>query len=119
MCGIFGVVSKNKWNTDKNILFHRGPDDWGLVHKKCNDLWLSLFQSRLSNKTSDPYKILNVKRDDSDAEIRNQWIKLNKEHHPDNLISKGMPKEFIERANDELASINLAYEKIKDLRAIN
>ncbi len=48
MCGIFGVVSKNKWNTDKNILFHRGPDDWGLVHKKCNDLWLSLFQSRLS-----------------------------------------------------------------------
>ena len=27
-----------------------------------------------------------------------------------------MPKEFINRANDELASINLAYDKIKKMR---
>ena len=58
------------------------------------------------------------KKDDSNL-IRKKWIKLNKEHHPDNLIAKGMPKEFIDRANKELASINMAYEKIKEIRDIN
>ena len=63
--------------------------------------------------------ILGVSREDEDTTIRKEWIKLNKEHHPDNLIAKGMPKEFINRSNDELASINLAYDKIKEMREIN
>ena len=76
-----------------------------------------IFQMNLNNNTSDPYKILDVSREDTDQEIRKKWIDLNKEHHPDNLISKGMPKEFIEQSNKELASINLAYDKIKEIRA--
>ena len=75
-----------------------------------------IFQINLKNSTSDPYKILGVSRDDNDNEIRSKWIKLNKEHHPDNLIAKGMPKEFIDQSNKELASINLAYDKIKKIR---
>tara|TARA_Y100001970_G_scaffold280699_1_gene390091 strand:+ start:5549 stop:6286 length:738 start_codon:yes stop_codon:yes gene_type:complete len=75
-----------------------------------------IFQMNLNNNNSDPYKILGVSRNSSDKEIRNKWIQLNKEHHPDNLIAKGMPKEFIEQSNRELASINLAYEKIKEIR---
>ena len=77
------------------------------------------FQTNLKNKEADPFKILGVKRTDNDNIIRKKWIKLSKEHHPDNLISQGMPKEFIDRANQELASINLAYDKIKDIRGIN
>ena len=76
-----------------------------------------IFQMNLNNNKADPYKILNVSREDTDQEIRNQWINLNKEHHPDNLIAKGMPKEFIEQSNKELAAINLAYDKIKEIRA--
>ena len=30
-----------------------------------------------------------------------------------------MPKEFIKQANQELSSINLAYDKIKEIRGIN
>ena len=76
-----------------------------------------IFQMNLKDNTSDPYRILDVKREDSDQEIRKKWIQLNKEHHPDNLIAKGMPKEFIEQSNKELAAINLAYDKIKEIRA--
>ena len=47
--------------------------------------------------------------------IRKKWIELNKEHHPDNLISKGLPQEFIDQSNQELSAINLAYDKIKKL----
>ena len=78
-----------------------------------------IFHSRLNNKESDPYKILGVTREDSDNNIRKKWIKLSKEHHPDYLIAKGMPKEFIKEANKELSSINLAYDKIKELKDFN
>ena len=78
-----------------------------------------IFQTNIKNKQADPYKVLGVTREDNDNIIRKKWIELNKEHHPDNLIAKGMPKEFINRANDELASINLAYDKIKEMREIN
>ena len=78
-----------------------------------------IFHSRLNNKESDPYKILGVTREDSDNNIRKKWIKLSKEHHPDNLLSKGLPEEFVEQANNELSSINLAYDKIKQQRGIN
>ena len=63
--------------------------------------------------------ILGANRDDDDSIIRNKWIELNKEHHPDNLMTKGLPEEFINQANDELSSINIAYDKIKELRGIN
>tara|TARA_Y100001970_G_scaffold107020_1_gene133994 strand:- start:2291 stop:3028 length:738 start_codon:yes stop_codon:yes gene_type:complete len=76
-----------------------------------------IFQINLKNNASDPFKILGVNRNDTDKEIRKKWIELNKEHHPDNLIAKGMPKEFIEQSNKELAAINLAYDKIKEIRA--
>jgi len=78
-----------------------------------------IFNTRLNNKESDPYKVLGVNRDDSISDIRKKWILLNKEHHPDNLISRGMPQEFIDQANKELSSINLAYDKIKKYRDIN
>ena len=78
-----------------------------------------IFQSNLKNSESDPYKILGVNRSSTDNEIRKKWIKLNKEHHPDNLIAKGMPKEFIKQSNKELAAINIAYDKIKEIRGIS
>ena len=78
-----------------------------------------IYQTRLNDKESDPYKVLGVNRNDTDEKIRKKWINLTKEHHPDNLISKGMPEEFIKQANKELSSINIAYDKIKKFRGIN
>ena len=75
--------------------------------------------SRLNNRDSDPYKVLGVNREDNDSIIRKKWIQLNKEHHPDHLIAKGMPQEFIDQANNELSAINLSYDKIKKQRDIN
>ena len=78
-----------------------------------------IFHARLKNKSSDPYKVLSVNRDDDNSTIRKKWIQLSKDHHPDNLLAKGMPKEFIDQSNEELSSINLAYDKIKKQRGIN
>ncbi len=78
-----------------------------------------IYESRINNKSTDPYKVLGVSREDTDEVIRNKWIKLNKEHHPDYLLSKGMPKEFIDEANRELSLINSSYDKIKKNRDLN
>ena len=78
-----------------------------------------IYQTRLDDKTSDPYTVLGVQRTDSDEIIRKAWIKLSKEHHPDNLLAKGMPSEFIEQATNEMSSINIAYDKIQKLRVIH
>jgi DnaJ like chaperone protein len=75
-----------------------------------------ILHSRLKNKEADPFKVLGVNRDASDTIIRKKWIQLNKEHHPDHLFSKGLPQEFVDQSNNELSSINLAYDKIKKLR---
>ena len=104
-----GDTSKNEIEILKSI-----SQSFGLTE---ND-YQRIFHSRLNNKDSDPYKVLSVTRDDSDLSIRKRWIQLNKEHHPDNLISKGLPKEFIDQSNDELSSINIAYDRIKEQRGI-
>ena len=103
-----GNVSTNEINILKSIStsFHLSENDFQRI-----------FHSRLQNKKSDPFKVLGVNRNDDNDIIRKKWIQLNKDHHPDSLIAKGMPKEFIEQSNKELAAINLAYDKIKEIRA--
>jgi len=78
-----------------------------------------IYQARLNDKESDPYKILGVKRTDNEETIKKAWIKLTKEHHPDNLVDKGMPPEFIEQVTKEMTSINTAYDKINKERDVN
>ncbi|NRA86025.1 MAG: TerB family tellurite resistance protein [Rhizobiales bacterium] len=60
----------------------------------------------------DPYKILGVKRGDDSKDIKTAYRKLVTENHPDKLIARGVPKEFIEIANEKLARINAAYDQI-------
>ena len=75
-----------------------------------------IYATRQKSKNTDPYKVLGANRDDSDSDIRKAWLKLTKDHHPDNLIAKGMPAEFIEQANNEMSSINTAYDRIQKMR---
>ena len=65
-----------------------------------------------------PYTILGVSPDASDDEIKAAYRRLIKENHPDRLIAQGMPREFIAVANDRLAAINDAYERIRAQRAM-
>ena len=66
----------------------------------------------------DPYTILGLDRKASDDEIKAAYRRLIKEHHPDRLIAQGMPEEFVQVANDRLAAINQAYDKIEAERGL-
>ena len=62
---------------------------------------------------TDPYVILGVSYVADDDEIRRTFRRLVRENHPDSLIARGVPAEFIKLATDKLAVINTAYEKIQ------
>ncbi len=38
------------------------------------------------------------------------------QHHPDKLVSKGLPEEMMEMANKKVQDIKMAYEAIKASR---
>ncbi|MHA1538092.1 MAG: TerB family tellurite resistance protein [Alphaproteobacteria bacterium] len=67
---------------------------------------------------ADPYTVLGVSREDGDARIKAAYRTLIKEHHPDRLVAQGMPKEVVEMANEKLANINNAYDKIEKERGM-
>ena len=62
------------------------------------------------------YKILGVKPSDDIATIKRAYRKLMNEHHPDKLVSKGLPKEMLEAAKKRAQEIQAAYDLIKTSR---
>lgn len=74
--------------------------------------------SHLGPEASDPYTILGVGHDIPDDELRKAYRKLVREHHPDSLIAQGVPQEFIDVANEKLAAINDAYDRVSRQRGI-
>jgi len=69
-----------------------------------------------ANNADDAYKVLEVTPDMTDAEIKKIYRQKCVEFHPDKLASKGLPKEFMEYANEQLSKINEAYDTIKKAR---
>jgi len=62
------------------------------------------------------YKILNCTPESSDQEIKSSYKKLVKDFHPDTIISKGLPEEFIDFASNRFREIQESYEKIRKER---
>ena len=68
--------------------------------------------SHLGPDNGDPYVILGVDFAASDDEVKATYRMLVRENHPDKLIARGVPEEFIRLATDKLAAINTAYAKV-------
>lgn len=63
------------------------------------------------------YKLLDVDRSASDADVKKAYRKLMSMHHPDKLIAKGLPQEMIRLATEKTQEIKAAYELIMNTRA--
>ena len=74
-------------------------------------------EGRVGSHKQNPYVILGCSPNDDLQTIRKKYLKLSKEHHPDALISKGLPKELITESEKKLASINSAYDKIEKMKS--
>ena len=74
--------------------------------------------SHFAPELTDPYVILGVGYTADDEELRQTYRRLMRENHPDSLMARGVPEEFVKLATDKVAAINTAWEKIKFERGI-
>jgi DnaJ like chaperone protein len=66
----------------------------------------------------DPYGVLGLSHTATDGEVKATYRRLIREHHPDALVAKGLPKSFIEIASRKMAAINAAYDQIQQERRL-
>ncbi|TNE35962.1 MAG: DnaJ family molecular chaperone [Alphaproteobacteria bacterium] len=88
-------------------IFGFGPGDFARIKER-----------HLGPDKADPYVVLNVSREASDDDIKSVYRQLVKENHPDQVMARGVPEEFVQLANERLAAINVAYEKIRRERGL-
>jgi len=65
-----------------------------------------------------PYDVLGIDPSISNEDLKSQYRKLIADNHPDKLMARGVPKEFIAIATEKVATINEAYDAIAKERGI-
>lgn len=107
-------------------LFHIAKAD-GLLHEREGrflhriaqifeieeDHYQSILARHVRLGATDPYVVLGIERGKPFAEVKKHYRKLVSENHPDRLIARGLPAEFIAIATTRIAAINSAYEIIE------
>ena len=102
-----GHVSNEELKMIKNI-----SQIFGLNEAEFN----GIVESRKSSDKLNPYLVLESSPDDDIQTIRKKYLKLSKEHHPDLLLSKGVPKEVLEESKKKIRAINLAWDQVQKLK---
>ena len=74
-------------------------------------------ESRKGSDKLNPYVVLGCDPNDDFVTIRKKYLNLSKEHHPDVLVSKGVPKEVIEESKKKMRAINSAFDRIKKMKS--
>ncbi len=68
---------------------------------------------------NDAYAVLGLQPSASDSEIKKAYRRLMGQHHPDKLVSKGLPEEMIKIATEKTRNIRKAYDLIREKRGMN
>ena len=112
-----------------NILFYIAESDGKVTSEEKNMIeqiayifglsemqYNSIKESRKASDKLNPYMVLESKPGDDLQTIRKRYLRLSKEHHPDLLLSKGVPKEVIEESKKTMRAINSAWDQIQKLK---
>jgi len=109
------------------ILFELALAD-GILHPKEDELLKKIpfifkfdksvydnFYEKYVSQNKSYYKVLGVEENSSFKSIKKSYLKKRKEFHPDTLIGKGLPEEFIEKAKEKFIEIQEAYEELEKI----
>ena len=71
-----------------------------------------------SGSLADAYALLGLAANADDAEVKRAYRRLMSQHHPDKLVSKGLPEEMMKLATAKAQQIKGAYERVKESRGL-
>ena len=113
-----------------NILFYIAESDGNVTDSEITmieniakifglskDQFKGIKESRKSSDKLNPYVVLGCNPNDDFATIRKKYLLLSKEHHPDVLISQGIPQEVIEESKKKMRAINSAFDQIEKMKS--
>ena len=112
--GLFEIAAADGvLHPDENTFLERVAEIFGFAPGEFRRIRASHFPA----DAADPYVVLGLDYAASDDELKLTYYRLVRENHPDKMIARGVPEEFVKLATDKLAAINGAYEKILAERA--
>ncbi|MEM5581826.1 MULTISPECIES: molecular chaperone DjiA [unclassified Roseibium] len=77
-----------------------------------DDREFSKILARHVRNEGNPYEVLGLGSEASDLDLKAHYRREVQETHPDRLIARGVPEEFVRIANDRLAALNDAWAQI-------
>ncbi len=71
---------------------------------------------RANDPLAEAYATLGCSPTASDDELKKAYREKAKKLHPDEMMAQGLPPELVQKANDEMARVNAAYDLIRKSR---
>ena len=68
--------------------------------------------THLGLAAGDPYAVLDVPADASDEAVHSAWRKALVETHPDKVMARGLPAEYVEVALAKAQALNAAFDAV-------
>ncbi len=72
----------------------------------------------VASSQRNPYDVLGVGPEIGNEQLKVHYRKLVAENHPDKLLARGVPEEFVALATEKIAAINQAYDEIAKERRL-
>ncbi len=110
MDGLFHIAKADGVIHENEMLF---MDDIAGIFGISDEVYARIKMRHISSEEHDPYFLLDANPDWDYQTLRQHYLKLVKENHPDKLIAHGVPEDFIAIANHRLASINQAWDLVE------
>lgn len=108
--GLFHIAKADGYVHDREIGFlRRTAEIFHFEERRFEQILARHAVSPVDN----PYKILGLETSASFDEVKRTYRSLVSTSHPDRLIARGMPREFITIATERVAAFNTAYEAIE------
>jgi DnaJ like chaperone protein len=114
MEGLFHIaLADGDYHDDEDAFLREVAGIFGL-----DDLRFRRLRTRfVDGAARDPYAVLGVSPDASEAEMRAAWREQVRDCHPDRLAARGVPEEAVKMAEQRLIAINAAWEEVRTQRA--
>jgi DnaJ like chaperone protein len=78
-----------------------------------NDRQVDGIKAKYFDAAGSHYEVLGIPASSSDDEVRKAYRELARKYHPDTVVSKGLPEEFVDFAHTRFKEIQAAYEAVK------
>ncbi|HEX8570436.1 MAG TPA: DnaJ family molecular chaperone [Caulobacteraceae bacterium] len=107
--GLFHIAKSDGATTDGELAYlQRVAELFGLSALQ----FRRVKATHLGLAPEDPYAVLNVEPDASDEAVRAAWRRSIAEAHPDRVVARGLPPEYVEVAQAKAAALNAAFDAV-------